>query len=161
VWTQLREAETIEAATALLDKAGLRNVLEPVSHVAIDRFTGGAAEHLLYSELQVRALTWNPIEFTLDVAQLERAGPTVADGSAGLLLLALRSLQAGDIRFGYATMRGGGGIDVKRIAIRSYGTHRFSTLATELLDTSDDRYAEVAQGFVSSLLRILDAKEMT
>lgn len=97
--------------------------LERADHVAIDRWTGGAAEGRLYSVLEPHGLRWQPITLTLDLNRLA-AAPSTADGDSpvgdaayALLLLVLRDLQAGLLPLGGATQRGMGEVTVERILL--------------------------------------------
>ena len=88
-------------------------------HVAIDRWTGGAADGLLYSTLEPTNVRWEPIALTLDLERLERNVANYETGSSeaaiALLLLVLRDLMAGRIPLGYGTNRGMGAIAIERI----------------------------------------------
>ncbi len=79
-------------------------------HVAIDRWTGGAAESLLFSVLEPANATWEPIELVIDTGRL-------ADHDNGhalvLLLLILRDLRDGWLRLGYGGTRGRGALTVE------------------------------------------------
>lgn len=98
---------------------GLRFVVAP--HVAVDRWTAGAAEGRLFATLEPHCTaenSWRPIVLELDVDWL---APDPVDGNAGggldsalaLLLLVLRDLCDGWIGFGHATTRGSGAVEVE------------------------------------------------
>ncbi|AGF53619.1 unknown protein (plasmid) [Synechocystis sp. PCC 6803] len=95
-------------------------VLQPAMHVAVDRWTGGAAEGMLYSVLEPIGVTWEPIQVHLDIARLknyyhgkeEKLKPAIA-----LLLLVLRDLANKKIPVGYGTNRGMGTITVSQITL--------------------------------------------
>ncbi|MFG3384011.1 RAMP superfamily CRISPR-associated protein [Streptomyces sp. NPDC047999] len=94
--------------------------LERADHVAIDRWTGGAAEGLLYSVLEPHGLRWEPITLTLDLRRLTTAGTgdtAVDDAAFALLLLVLRELKAGRLPLGGATNRGMGDVTVEQILL--------------------------------------------
>ncbi|MGC5234468.1 RAMP superfamily CRISPR-associated protein [Streptomyces albogriseolus] len=97
---------------ALRAEYGLRRA----DHVAIDRFTGGAAEGRLYSVLEPNATTWQPLALTVDEARLDAQGDLAAPARA-LLLLVLRDLEAGRIPLGWGTHRGMGDITVKAVTL--------------------------------------------
>jgi CRISPR/Cas system CSM-associated protein Csm3 (group 7 of RAMP superfamily) len=95
-------------------------------HVAIDRWTGGAAEHLLYTVLEPPVTTWRT-EVVVDEGRLRRnlladnfeLNGTVDDQAAAarnLLALALDELHRGAARVGWGTRRGYG-----RLAIDGWG----------------------------------------
>jgi CRISPR/Cas system CSM-associated protein Csm3 (group 7 of RAMP superfamily) len=69
------------------------------NHVAIDRFTGGARDGLLFTQQVVVAGT-----ATLEI----HARQPLADGDRGLLLLAIRDIDEGYLGIGGATTRGCG-----------------------------------------------------
>lgn len=82
-------------------------------HVAVDRWTGGAADGLLYSAIEPAAsIAWEPIELRLDPAP--NADPKAA---LALLWLVLRDLAAGRLALGFGANRGYGAIRVERIAL--------------------------------------------
>ena len=114
-WNQLMLAEKdghdgdfIEA----LKKAGLED-WKPTTHVAIDRWLGGASEGALYSILEPHCVTWDPIRLTLDFERLDEAHKLPA---LALLLLVLRDFYRGWIPLGFATTRGMGSVQVTSIA---------------------------------------------
>lgn len=89
-------------------------------HVAVDRWTGGAAEHLLFSELQPTGITWEPLRLHVDLEALQQkglAGPAVA-----LVLLLVRDLWEHRIPIGTKTNRGFGSIAVTRVRFTIDGT---------------------------------------
>jgi CRISPR/Cas system CSM-associated protein Csm3 (group 7 of RAMP superfamily) len=88
--------------------------LEPADHVAIDRWTGGAADKLLFRVLEPHGIAWNPLRLTVDLPRLgeQRRGAALA-----LLLLVLRDLAAGWLPIGAATNRGFGDIAVSEITL--------------------------------------------
>jgi CRISPR/Cas system CSM-associated protein Csm3 (group 7 of RAMP superfamily) len=95
-------------------------ILQPAMHVAVDRWTGGAAEGMLYSVLEPIGVTWEPIQIHLDIARMknyyhgkeEKLKPAIA-----LLLLVLRDLANKKIPVGYGTNRGMGTIAVNQITL--------------------------------------------
>lgn len=103
------------------DEDGRRTMLEKgtasgwraTHHVAIDRWTGGAADGLLFSVLEPPVMVWEPIVIDLDFARLDGGDrlPAVA-----LLLLVLDDLAAGRLPLGFAGNRGMGAVTVERIA---------------------------------------------
>ena len=102
-----------------------------VTHNAGDRWTGGVADGLLYSE-EVYDSTWNSIVLELDLDRLltnARAGLEEPDGQKGsqgedrsraafcLLGLVLAELAAGTLPLGSRGTRGMGQVDVKAMAV--------------------------------------------
>ncbi len=101
-------------------------------HVAIDRWTGGAADHRLFSVLDPAANTkWQPIQLTLDVERLTRAaasgkgqpkkGRAHAELALPLLLLVLRDLRDGWLSLGFGGTRGRGQIEIDKISFNGIG----------------------------------------
>jgi CRISPR/Cas system CSM-associated protein Csm3 (group 7 of RAMP superfamily) len=94
--------------------------LQQAHHVAVDRWTGGAAEGFLYSTLEPFNITWDPIVMTLDLDSPwlpeELHKPAVA-----LLLLLVRDLAMNRIPIGFAGNRGYGSIKVEHVDIQPEG----------------------------------------
>lgn len=108
-WPKLvRESEMKDVA----ELAGGKN-LQPATHVAIDRWTGAAADGALYSTLEPFNGKWQKIELQLDLDRLpeEDRNPALA-----LLVLILREMAQGRIPLGYGTNRGMGSIKLKEIS---------------------------------------------
>lgn len=85
---------------------------KPAHHVAIDRWTGGAADGLLFSVLEPQDLAWRPILIELDLGRLDQKEMLAA---VSLLLLVLDDLAAGRLPLGFAGNRGMGALAVERI----------------------------------------------
>ena len=83
--------------------------LRYVQRVAIDRWTGAAADSRLFSVLEPSVFDWEPIQLEIDVTRLESSG----EGRAALylLLLVLRDLRDGRIFFGSKSSVGYGAIE--------------------------------------------------
>jgi hypothetical protein len=88
--------------------------LTRAEHVAIDRWTGGAAESLLYSAIEPRPAAWQPIRLRLRSGQGDQAGDTAA---LALLWLTLRDFCAGRIALGFGANRGYGDFEVQSLTI--------------------------------------------
>jgi hypothetical protein len=109
---KIEAATNEESLREALDQANLNNV-QQAFHVAVDRWTGGAAEGMLYSNLDLINISWDSIYLTLDVSRIDgNELPAIS-----LLLLCLRDLVDGRIPLGYGTNRGMGSINVKSINI--------------------------------------------
>jgi CRISPR/Cas system CSM-associated protein Csm3 (group 7 of RAMP superfamily) len=98
--------------------AGLTDT-QQAFHVAIDRWTGGAADQMLYSALEPFNLEWNPIHLTLDLKRIPQENHYAVQA---LLLLTLRDLAAGRIPLGYGVNRGYGSLKVNRISLKPCAT---------------------------------------
>ncbi|WFE21041.1 RAMP superfamily CRISPR-associated protein [Solwaraspora sp. WMMD937] len=103
-------------------------------HVAVDRWTGGAADALLFATVEAHTTgpdAWQPIILDLAVDQLDQdpttAGPGADDdrrAALALLLLVLRDLCDGWLGFGHGTTRGAGGVRVDPEAVTFRAGHR-------------------------------------
>ena len=88
--------------------------LEFTHHVALDRWTGAAADKMLYTVLEPTSGQWSGLRLELDEKRLgERYLPALA-----LLLHTLQSLHSGDIGLGWGTYRGHGTIQITSISIK-------------------------------------------
>jgi CRISPR/Cas system CSM-associated protein Csm3 (group 7 of RAMP superfamily) len=87
-----------------------------VTHVAVDRWTGGAAENLLFSVCEPAAAAWEPIRMSLDIRRVPAGGPGLA-----LLLLVLRDLADGWLAVGFGGTRGRGAVSVSRVTFSGTG----------------------------------------
>jgi CRISPR/Cas system CSM-associated protein Csm3 (group 7 of RAMP superfamily) len=109
-WQAILWAEDDKTLCAEIDKAGLR--WQQAYHVAVDRWTGGAAESFLYTVLEPHGVTWEPIRLELD---LGRIPAECRHASIALLLFLLRDLVEGRLPLGFGTNRGLGAVEVERI----------------------------------------------
>jgi CRISPR/Cas system CSM-associated protein Csm3 (group 7 of RAMP superfamily) len=103
-----------ETLRGSLDAAGLTDT-QQAFHVAIDRWTGGAADQMLYSALEPFNLRWEPIELSVD---LDRIDDSQRGAVQALLFLTLRDLALGRIPLGYGVNRGYGALTVDKIVVR-------------------------------------------
>ncbi|ROO60908.1 CRISPR/Cas system CSM-associated protein Csm3 (group 7 of RAMP superfamily) [Micromonospora sp. Llam0] len=113
-------------------------------HVAIDRWTGGASDHRLFSVLEPGpTVRWEPIRIEVDVARLarfarlDRSDPRHASATAALplLLLVLRDLRDGWLTLGYGSTRGRGQIEVTDVTFEGAGlVGAWQSLAGRTLD---------------------------
>ncbi|MBW4652152.1 MAG: hypothetical protein KME20_03735 [Kaiparowitsia implicata GSE-PSE-MK54-09C] len=99
-------------ATALGGRSKPFQTLQPAMHVAIDRWTGGAADSMLYSVLEPIGVSWESIGLSLDAARLCRYHPQVVKPAIALLFLVLRDFANRKIPIGYGTNRGMGTVEV-------------------------------------------------
>ena len=108
------ESERLKAETelnTLLDSVD--GVLEFTHHVAVDRWTGGAAHQHLYSVLEPNVERWHSWTVSFDDDRLgQRRFAAVA-----LVLNALRSLHDGAIGLGWGTHRGHGSVRVDSLQV--------------------------------------------
>jgi hypothetical protein len=83
-------------------------------HVAVDRWTGGAADQFLFTVLEPHNVVWESLRLSIDFDRLPETDrvPAVA-----LLWLVLRDLCQRRIPLGYGTNRGMGEVEVERIDV--------------------------------------------
>lgn len=107
---RIARARALKAINELNQKlTGLRFVA--TNHVAVDRWTGSAADGRLFAVLEPYATgeqSWSPIIVDVDTSRLGEH----ADLALTLVLLILRDLCDGWISFGHSTTRGKGSIRV-------------------------------------------------
>ncbi len=87
------------------------------THVAIDRWTGGAADGLLFTVLEPRVWAWSPIELELDVHRLAGLGERGAVAATVLLGVAVADLLEGRSGLGRGSTRGLGEIEVRQVDV--------------------------------------------
>ncbi|GGP14095.1 hypothetical protein GCM10012278_68510 [Nonomuraea glycinis] len=119
-----------------LAKAGM----DQADHVAIDRWTGGAADERLYSVLEPHGVEWEPLRLSVDLTRLG----DYRDTCVALLLLILRDLNGGRIPLGGMVTRGFGDITVESILLTGYewpgGTTLEGVLEDEYLELLDQEW---------------------
>ncbi|WP_239376003.1 MULTISPECIES: RAMP superfamily CRISPR-associated protein [unclassified Frankia] len=99
--------------------------MDEANHVAIDRWTGGAADKRLFSTLEPHHVGWQQLKLTVDLRRLRQFAQEDLDKPAlALLLFVLRDLCAGRVRFGYGVNRGHGDITVKAIEVSGFPAAR-------------------------------------
>jgi CRISPR/Cas system CSM-associated protein Csm3 (group 7 of RAMP superfamily) len=117
-WLAVTSAQNESGLRTALDTAKL-NSTQQAFHVAIDRWTGGAADGFLYSNLEPMGVSWQPIHLTINFRRIKEQSdylPVIA-----LILLTLRDLSMGKIPLGYGTNRGMGAIRVNNIKLTGSG----------------------------------------
>src|SRR5690606_14195879 len=106
-------------------------------HVAIDRWTGGASDHRLFSVLDpATTMEWEPIHLEVDTTWLQRhPRPGTAAAACILLLLLLRDLRDGWLTLGYGGTRGRGQVQLTDVRFDGAGLPEpWSALAGKTLD---------------------------
>ncbi len=106
--------------------------LDQADHVAIDRWTGGAADQLLFSVLEPHGVDWEPIRLTVDLTRLGDQ----RDLALALLLLVLRDLEQRRIPLGGMVNRGFGDVTIESIEFSGNGWTAGTTLH-DALDHGD------------------------
>jgi CRISPR/Cas system CSM-associated protein Csm3 (group 7 of RAMP superfamily) len=105
-----------------LDTLNEAFALRITDHVAVDRWTGGAADNLLFSVLEPAAANWEPIRLRLDIRHLRRAGVRHSDELViALLLLVLRDLADGWLALGFGGTRGRGHVAIDEVRFSGRG----------------------------------------
>ncbi len=102
--------------------------LDQADHVAIDRWTGGAADQLLFSVLEPHGVDWEPIRLTVDLTRLGGH----RDVALALLLLVLRDLEQRRIPLGGMVNRGFGDVTIESVEFSGNGWTAETTLADAL-----------------------------
>jgi CRISPR/Cas system CSM-associated protein Csm3 (group 7 of RAMP superfamily) len=124
-------------ATALGGSKNPFQTLQPAMHVAIDRWTGGAAEKMLYSVLEPIGVTWDAIGLYLDLKRLQTYDSNLVKPAIALLLLVLRDFANRKIPIGYGTNRGMGTVEVTAMKLRGSSTGDLVALEGETLIEPD------------------------
>ncbi len=120
-WASVTNARDKEELRTSLDAAKL-NDTQQAFHVAIDRWTGGAADGFLYSVLEPMGVSWQPIQLTLNLERLQTRQPgDIYYPAIALFLLVLRDFMNNRLPIGFGTNRGMGAIKVKEIKIQGTG----------------------------------------
>ncbi|NBD33784.1 MAG: hypothetical protein GVY17_12670, partial [Cyanobacteria bacterium] len=91
--------------------------LQPAMHVAVDRWTGGAADGMLYSVLEPIGIEWDNIAIHLDLERLKKYDSEKVQAAIALLLLVLRDFADRKIPIGYGTNRGMGTVEVQAMTL--------------------------------------------
>lgn len=112
-WAAIEYATDEQELERALTAAGLAQA-QVAHHVAVDRWTGGAADGFLYSVLEPHGVTWESIRLSLDLTRIPRGDRAPA---FACLLLILRDLAAGRIPLGFGTNRGMGSVEINHISI--------------------------------------------
>lgn len=112
-WAAVQGAKSDANLRDVLGAADLRSWSQAY-HVAVDRWTGGAADSMLYTVLEPHRAEWEPLELEID---LEHLRDTKRLPAVALLLLVLRDLTQGRLPLGFATHRGMGTVVVKSVTI--------------------------------------------
>ncbi len=143
-----------------------------VTHNAIDRWTGGVVEGLLFNEVTYPHATWNDIVIEVDTARLLQNVKTDSDigglsrdecltfarASWCLLCIALAELSAGTLPLGGRTTRGHGQVEVTSLSVAGADGQVVNTPPEETLWKRNDSSEDDARGGATALLAYLRNK---
>ena len=143
-----------------------------VTHNAIDRWTGGVVEGLLFNEVTYPHATWNDIVIEVDTARLLQNVKTDSDigglsrdecltfarASWCLLCIALAELSAGTLPLGGRTTRGHGQVKVTSLSVAGADGQVVNTPPEEILWKRNDSSEDDARGGATALLAYLRNK---
>ena len=143
-----------------------------VTHNAIDRWTGGVVEGLLFNEVTYPHATWNDIVIEVDTARLLQNVKTdsgigglsldeclpFARASWCLLCIALAELSAGTLPLGGRTTRGHGQVEVTSLRLSGADGQVVNTPTEAILWKRNDNSEDDARGGATALLAYLRNK---
>jgi CRISPR-associated RAMP protein len=143
-----------------------------VTHNAIDRWTGGVVEGLLFNEVIYPHATWNDIVIEVDTARLLQNVKTesgigglsldeclpFARASWCLLCIALAELSASTLPLGGRTTRGHGQVEVTSISVFGADGRVVNTPAEPILWKRNGSSEDDARGGATALLAYLRNK---
>ena len=112
-WVKMVQPDPVRRVTA---KGGAEVLL--TDHVAVDRWTGGAADGLLFAVAEPHGFRYEPIRLRLDRSRLP---DDVRDAATALLLVTVREFVEQRVPLGGGTHRGLGAVTVQRVHVRGAG----------------------------------------
>jgi CRISPR/Cas system CSM-associated protein Csm3 (group 7 of RAMP superfamily) len=117
-WEQVLAADTPEKAQRIADSNAPSKV-DVTVHVAVDRWTGGAARGLLYSGFEPFGPAFSELRLEVD---LDLLPASLRNPASALVLLLLDDLARGVIALGYATNRGMGALKISSVVVTGLGS---------------------------------------
>jgi CRISPR/Cas system CSM-associated protein Csm3 (group 7 of RAMP superfamily) len=147
-WKEMISGEGDTASPKPLEMTGNAK-LEAAFHVAVDRWTGGAADNLLFSSYEPFGMQWEPFVMTLDLE-------LVRDRLAALALvwLLLRDLWERRVYVGFGVNRGYGDLEVETVKISGLGELVIEGLPGEI------EIKPVAMQFEEAVTKLLAALQL-
>jgi len=130
-WATVTQAKEMNELLPALQEAGLASA-QPAFHVAVDRWTGGAAEGALYTVLEPHGMAWNEMQLSLKLARLREDEHLAA---LACLLLVLRDFSMGLIPLGFGVNRGMGAVQINHVKFTTSGLEN-DPLLSELQNLS-------------------------
>ncbi len=145
-WQRMASVDRDDAdpCQGLRDRDGREVRFRRADHVTIDRWTGGAADNLLFNAVEPWGVDWPAMRLELDWNRLPRAGATPVAGdrrhqerlaALALLVLTLDDLRTGWLTLGYGGNRGYGEIRLAGIRLSGMDPVTGGTLDGMALDT--------------------------
>lgn len=119
VWRRVEGATDLREAARLLLRCGL-SASVPAMHVAVDRWTGAAADHRLFSAVELHGVRWEPLQLEMDLSWLGQA-PGAPEAHLALLLLVLQDFGEGWLSVGGGGNRGHGQIRASEVLVSGHG----------------------------------------
>lgn len=126
-WAKVENATSMEndlkphLKAALGGQGNPYKTLQPAMHVAVDRWTGGVADRMLYNVLEPIGVAWESIGLQVDLARLKKYHEDLVQPAIALLLLVLRDFANRKIPIGYGTNRGMGTVAVTNMKLNASG----------------------------------------
>jgi CRISPR/Cas system CSM-associated protein Csm3 (group 7 of RAMP superfamily) len=127
-WQSVLDARKETNLQPVLAGVGIGEI-QQAYHVAIDRWTGGAADKMLYTAIEPFGVGWEPITMRLD---FDRIPEDKRDAALVLLLLLFRDMADRRIALGYGTNRGMGGMQLQSVNFKGVG--ELPDLAKEVVE---------------------------
>ncbi len=110
-WQAVQAAQSDSDLRNALDATGLQSWNQGY-HAAVDRWTGAAADSMLYSVLEPHSVEWEPLVIEIDLQRLQDDDWQVA---LALMLLLVRDLSQQRLPIGFGTHRGMGTVRVDAV----------------------------------------------
>jgi hypothetical protein len=123
-------ADLVEASDVELEKWLNADI---ATHVGLGRWTGGAADHLLFTVAEPWGIDWHPIVIEVDVGH-----PRFRPAMLHLVLRTLLAAEEGRVPLGGSVTRGLGTIGIDRIEVQGFDTDLITdTTVTSVRDLAE------------------------
>jgi hypothetical protein len=149
-WSEMIAGEETAARPKTITLAGNAK-LDPAFHVAVDRWTGGAAENLLFTGYEPFGLHWQPLVMTLDLALVRNRLASLA-----LVWLLLRDLWEKRVYLGFGANRGYGGLQVNLVSVTGLDALGIGGVLDAMTVTLDNKSEQPDLAEVSTLLKAIE-----
>ncbi len=114
MWSKVAASTQEDQLIGALKDLGLSGV-QQAFHVAVDRWTGGAADGFLFSEMELHGAQWETIRLRV---RWRRIPVPLRMPAAALFLLLLQDFASGKITVGHGANRGMGDVKVSRVRLK-------------------------------------------